>query len=91
MTTILLILSIVLNVYLIGRKYTNEFHLETGTLYRFKLSTHSKEYYAIFLNETEDGQARVCSPFNWRNRIQNPNGTFEVESPFTVDLNKLYK
>lgn len=94
MTTIIflaLIISTALNYYLSKRKPAIGFSQQTGTMYRFKLSRNAKEYYAIFLNETEDGQARVCSPFNWRNRAQNSDGTFEVDGAFTVDIDSLYK
>lgn len=94
-TTIILLLIIIALIialtHVIKRKPAIGFNTETGTMYRFKLSTHSKEYYAVFLNETEDGQARVCSPFNWRNRAQNADGTFVVDGAFTVDIDSLYK
>lgn len=60
-------------------------------MYRFKLSAYSKEYYAVYLNATPEGEARVCSPYAWRNRTQNPDGTFEVEGAFTVPMKNLYK
>jgi len=95
MTTILLVIALALslsaNSYLIKRKPAIGFEPETGTLYRFKLSKHSKEYYAIYLNANQNGHARVCSPYAWRNRTQNPDGTFEVDKPFTVPMNSLYK